>query len=390
MATTYYLKGEIDSFNAKDFEEELLDFHEKNGDLILDASELEYMSSSGIRALVKLSRLQDGVQIDNVNDAMFSIFYSSGLTEIFTINREMLTLTNDNWEVAGRGASGTVYKINNDTGIKVYKEGTKIEYVNQERELARQAFISGVPTIIPNRAAKVGDQYAMLFELVNSSSLGEMLTNNPDRFDELMDDYVAMMKNLHSIEDKKEYFPYLQDLWLKSEHMIREGLKSEDAELVVDIYKNSKRSRNLLHGDIHPGNVLFSGGELVLVDMASMSTGPELFDIITVYRLSMYAKDVGLLQPAERSMNMTSDLFKKFWEAFARRYFDVTDQATIDEITRQMYGITALDFMFAINTIPPENARNFYKKVGDKVMNDIINPNKDEIRKIFEEGKLNI
>lgn len=390
MATVYKLKGEIDSFNSKEFEEDLLRFHEENGDVILDASELEYMSSSGIRVLVKLSRLQNEIRIDNVNDAMFSIFYSSGLTEIFKINREMVKMTNDNWEVAGVGASGTVYKVNNDTAIKVYKEGTKFEYVNQERELARQAFICGVPTIIPNRNAMVGDQYATIFELVNSVCLGEAFMDNPDKFDQLMDEYVRMIKDLHSIEDKKEYFPNLQDLWLQSEHMIREGLEAEDAELVVDIYKNSKRSRNLLHGDIHPGNVMISDGEMVLVDMASMSTGPELLDVITVFRLSMYAKEVGLLPAAEESMGFKKEMFEKFWESFVIRYYEIEDKDVIQEITRQMRLVTALDLMFSINTIPPENARNYYKLVGGGIMDTVIRPEKDLIRKIFEEGKLQL
>lgn len=389
MAKVYELKGEIDSFNAKEFEEDLLKDFEENGELLLDASQLEYMSSSGIRALVKLSRLQGEIRIDNVNDAMFSIFYSSGLTEIFEINREMVKMENNNWDVAGVGASGTVYKINNDTAIKVYKEGTKFEYVNQERELARQAFISGVPTIIPNRNAMVGDQYATIFELVNSTSLGEALTNEPDRFDELMDDYVRMIQDLHSIEDRKEFFPNLQDLWLQSEYIIREGL-GDDADLVIDIYKNSKRSRHLLHGDIHPGNVMISDGEMVLVDMASMSTGPELLDAITVYRLSMYAKEVGLLDAAEESMGIKKETFEKFWRAFATRYYDTKDESLIDEITRQMHLATALDLMFSINTIPPENARNYYRIVGGKVMDNIIKPNKDIIRKIFEDGRLQI
>ena len=31
MAETYYLKGEIDSFNAKEFEDDLLEFHKEHG-----------------------------------------------------------------------------------------------------------------------------------------------------------------------------------------------------------------------------------------------------------------------------------------------------------------------------------------------------------------------
>ena len=390
MATTYQLKGEIDSFNAKDFEEELLAFQKEHGELILDASELKYMSSSGIRALVKLSRTQENLRIDNVNDTMFTIFYSSGLTEVFEINREIPEMTNDGWEVAGVGASGTVYKINDDTAIKVYGEGIGFDYVNQERELARQAFISGVPTIIPDRNAKVDGKFATIFELVNSSSLGELLTREPDRFDELMDDYVSMMKELHAIEDKKEFFPNLQDLWLRYEHMVREGLRPEDAEFVVETYKNSKRSRHLLHGDIHPGNVMISDGEMVLVDMACMSTGPELLDVITVYRLSRYGEHIGLLEAAEESMGIKHEMFEPFWNAFVKRYFDTDDPDTMAKIDKQMFGITALDLMFSINTIPPENARNYYKIVGNKVMDEIINPNREMIRQIFTEGKLDL
>ena len=77
MATVYYLKGAIDSFNAKEFEEDLLGFYEQKGELLLDASELEYMSSSGIRALVKLSKMQNGVRIDNVNDAMWERIFET-------------------------------------------------------------------------------------------------------------------------------------------------------------------------------------------------------------------------------------------------------------------------------------------------------------------------
>ena len=391
MAAVFPLKGAIDSFNSKEFEEELLDFHSKNGEVVLDASELEYMSSSGIRALIKLSRLQNNnLRIDNVNDTVFTIFYSAGLTEFFEVNRQIPEMTNENWDVAGVGASGTVYKINNDTAIKVYSEGIGFDYVNQERELARQAFICGVPTVIPDRNVKVDGKYATIFELVNSSTLGEMMTNHPDRFDELMDDYVKMMKELHAIEDKKEYFPNLQELWLKYEHMIREGLRDEDATFVVDTYKNSKRSRSLLHGDIHPGNVMISDGEMVLVDMACMSTGPDLLDVITVYRLSRYAEHVGLLAAAEESMGIKHEMFEKFWNAFAGRYFETDDPETLKEIERQLFNVTALDLMFSINTIPPENARNYYKIVGNKIMDEIINPNRELIRKIYEEGKLDI
>ncbi len=390
MDTLYYLKGRMDANNSAQVEKDLIQFRQEHGDMVLDASELTYISSSGIRALMRLCKEQKELRIDNVRDEVFSVLYASGVTELFTVNRELLELTNDDWEVAGVGASGTVYRIDSDTAIKVYSEGIGFDYVNQERQLARRAIICGVPTVIPNRNAKVGNCYATLFELVRSKTLGEMLQGEPERFDELMDDYVAMIKDLHSLEDTKGYFPELQDLWLKDEHMIREGLRPDDAELVIDIYKNSKRCNNLLHGDIHPGNVMISDGEIILVDMASMSKGPDILDAITVFRLSMFGEKVGLLDAAEKTMGIKHEMFAKFWFAFASRYYETNDESVLKEISRQMNMITALDLMFSINTIPPENARNYYKIVGNRIMDTVINPNKDLIRKIYAEGKLDI
>ena len=390
MAEIFSLKGKIGADNAAKFAEELMAFANEHGKISLDASELEYISSSGIRGLMKLYYQQGELRIDNVSDGVFSIFYAAGLNELFEINTKLIELTNDGWEVVGAGASGTVYRIDRDTAVKVYNGDVDFEYVNQERELARRAISSGIPAVIPSRNAKVGSRYATILELVNSSTLGELLDSEPDRFDELMDEYVAMVKHLHSTEDKRNYFPYLQDLWLKYEYMVREGLRPDDADFVVDVYKNSKRGKNLLHGDIHPGNVMISDGEMVLVDMSTMSTGPELFDVITVFRLSMFGENVGLKEQGTKSMKIRYELFKPFWEAFAMRYFETKDQKLIDRITQQMMYITALDLAFSINTIPPEKAREFYKVFGTQLMDTYINPNRDLIRKIYEEGRLDL
>ncbi len=390
MAKIYELKGKINSINGAEFAKDLLAFAEKNGEVRLDARKLTYISSSGIRGLMKLYNKQRKLIIDNVSKEIFNVFYSAGLTELFNINTELDELVNDGWDILGVGASGTVYKIDEDTAIKVYGKGIDFDYVSRERELARKAIICGVPTILPFKNVKVDNSFATIIELINSKSLGELLQSEPDRFDELMDRYVEMIKNIHSIEDNRNYFVNLQDIWLKYDYMIKEGLSSDNADLVLDIYRNSKRSNNLLHGDIHPGNVMMSEGEMVLVDMATMSTGPDILDVISIYRLSMYGKDLGLLETAEKSMGFKSSMFEKFWDAFARRYYETDDKETLQKISEQLYNITAFDLMFSINTIPPEYVRNYFRKYGESIMRDVIIPNQDQIRKIFAEGKLDI
>ena len=49
----------------------------------------------------------------------------------------------------GKGAKGIIYKYDDDTIIKVYKNSDSLPEINRERDLARKAFILGVPTVIP-------------------------------------------------------------------------------------------------------------------------------------------------------------------------------------------------------------------------------------------------
>ena len=56
MNYTYRLTGRVDSLNANDLERDIFAEYEKNGELTIDASELSYISSAGLRVLLKLRR----------------------------------------------------------------------------------------------------------------------------------------------------------------------------------------------------------------------------------------------------------------------------------------------------------------------------------------------
>ena len=86
---TFHVKGRIDSDTARDFEEWI--FEEKIGNakkVILDFSEMEFISSAGLRVLLSLKRrLPDGVALEahNVNSAVKEVFELTGFDEVLTI-----------------------------------------------------------------------------------------------------------------------------------------------------------------------------------------------------------------------------------------------------------------------------------------------------------------
>ena len=62
----------------------------ENVELALDAENLEYISSAGLRVLLKLKkRLKKELTVRNVSDEVFDIFDVTGFSDIFNIERQM-------------------------------------------------------------------------------------------------------------------------------------------------------------------------------------------------------------------------------------------------------------------------------------------------------------
>ena len=86
---TINVKGRIDTITAPDFENEINEELEKFNSLIIDFSDLEYISSAGLRVLIatqkKLKPENIPMTIKNVNDTISEIFRMSGFDKILKI-----------------------------------------------------------------------------------------------------------------------------------------------------------------------------------------------------------------------------------------------------------------------------------------------------------------
>ena len=80
----FYWEGRIDTNNAADVEKEILEIYEKNKNLgiIIDAKELTYISSAGLRILMKLRKEAGSVKVIEVSNDIYEILETKGFTEI--------------------------------------------------------------------------------------------------------------------------------------------------------------------------------------------------------------------------------------------------------------------------------------------------------------------
>ena len=73
-------------------------------------------------------------------------------------------------EKIGEGAHGEVYRIDEETIAKVYRDSEPLEKIRKEKELSKWAFVKGIPTAISYDIVRVGDRYGVVYELLNAKS----------------------------------------------------------------------------------------------------------------------------------------------------------------------------------------------------------------------------
>ena len=122
----------------------------------------------GLRVLLKLRQMQKHLEITDVSPEVYDILEVTGFVELLDVKKKFREVSIENCELIGKGGIGSVYRISEDEIIKVYSSKTSVESIEQERQLARSAFIAGVPTAIPYDMVKVGDSYGLVFEMVKA------------------------------------------------------------------------------------------------------------------------------------------------------------------------------------------------------------------------------
>ena len=213
---TICLEGRSDSGNTAQTESEVMSAvaAAPGADIVLDAENLQYISSAGLRVLMKLRKhAGKALPLLNVSPDVYDILEVTGFTEMLDVKKRLREISVDGCHVLGAGGNGTVYRLDEDTIVKVYKPWMQLSDIQRERDFARTAFISGIPSVIAYDVVKVGDCLGVVFEMLKSDTLGHAMRDNPDRLEEYVDKYVELAKTLHSTHVPANSFARIQDVF---------------------------------------------------------------------------------------------------------------------------------------------------------------------------------
>lgn len=282
---TVYLTGYIDSSNAAAVEKEIFDAINKGefSSLTVDCEKLQYISSAGLRVLLKLMKRFPDMEAVEVSSEVYDIFDMTGFAEMMSVTRAYRRISVEGCEVIGSGANGIVYRIDPETIVKLFYDANALESINRERELSRKAFVLGVPTAIPYDVVRVGDGYGSVFELLNARPFAAVLKESPESFDELMDLYVGLIEKLGAAKLNSGEIPRVNDRILKGFRPAEGMLPAPVFEKLIRMLESVPDDGRLVHGDLHIKNIMLMDGEAILIDMDTLSTGHPVFELGLIF-----------------------------------------------------------------------------------------------------------
>ena len=327
---TLFFEGQIDSTNATEVERDIIESlkNRRVDHLILDLYNVSYISSAGLRIVLKMKQQYQNVTIVNASPEVYDVLQMTGFTKMMEIHRRLVEIDVSHAELIGEGFFSLVYRIDKDTIIKVFRQATSLESVERELNLAKQAFVLGIPTAISFDVVKVGDKLGVRFEMLDCASLRDIYRDDPSRYEEMTERYAKLLLTINTTESLDPTLLDAKKAWLAKAKTCAPYLDKAESDKLFALLESVPDRDTFVHGDCHYKNIMVQGDELLLIDMDTLGKGHPIFELASIYApyVAFEECDHGNTQrfmgiSAEFTQKMFHDLLKIYFGADRPDYF---------------------------------------------------------------------
>ena len=342
------LDGRLDTEAAVAFETELAVKSKENphGSMTVDASNLEYIASSGLRIILKMAKTEKNFKIENLAPSVYSVFEMTGFSKIINVSKALRKIDLDKCEKIGFGGNGAVYRVSEDEIVKVNYNPATYAGLDKELTKAKEAFLLGIPTAISFDLVDCGDgKRGVVYETIKSKSLGETMQSNPDQMEELTEKYVAQLVQLHSTRSDNPIFDSAKDNFRNQLENALQYFTPEEGELLKMVLDALPEGDRLVHCDAHPKNIMIQNGEMLWIDMEQMGVGHPIYDLISIAAVINGMRTDEMILAISGMDNATMARLK---DCFIRKYFKTEDPELIARYGKIIDALRLIRAIFAL------------------------------------------
>lgn len=346
----------IDTTNYVEVEKDLLKqiAATPHTSLTLDAEELEYIASSGLRVVLKIARMEKKMRIINTDLQVYNIFEMTGFSKIINVEKKPRKIDLSQCTLLGAGSTGAVYRVSPEEIVKVnYNPATEAEMI-EEKEKSQAAFVIGVPTAISFDTVDCGEgRKGVVYETIQNSTLGEMLEADPSQCESLVNAYIKALRTINSIHTDNPIFPSAIDFYIDCIEKAKPFYTEEEMAMLQRVVDAMPQGDCLVHGDAHPKNLMLQGDEMMWIDMAMVCVGRPIYDIISLACMLFLSND----DYAKKLTGMSLSNLQRFAETFIRLYFGVEDEAEVLRYKMMMAHLYMIRGVFSIGFTSPSTIK---------------------------------
>ncbi len=279
------LKGRISADNASQLEQLIACKTAESPleEIVFDAAELEYISSAGLRILLRTRKTKPHMRIENASPDVYTVLETTGFTEMMPVTKAYRSISVEGCELIDCNASGSIYHIDSDNVIKVYNGGEALSRIQLERDRAKLAAILGIPTSISCEVVKVGDSYGAIFGIVNTRSFSTILNSEPKKTDWCAVKAAKVLNKLHGTLVPEGELPDIRMKALSWGKTLQATLPGEAGRKLLALLQAIPYDSHMIHGDYHPRNLALQNDDVLLINMDSLAIGNPIFELALMY-----------------------------------------------------------------------------------------------------------
>jgi len=365
------VSGSIDSGNADEFAAQLQQarLEHPGGGLEVNAEELSYISSAGLRVLLKASKTEKSkVRLVGVNDTVYEILEQTGFNQIIEVRRAPKEISVEGFTEMAKGATGKTLRVDDEVIIKIYSGDGSLPLMEHEREMARQAFVAGIPTAMPLEMVHTDQGFGVFFGLGQAETLSHAIATAPsdDEVERLGRVWGKLLKEIHGAEANVEAVPSAKDLYISSMRMYSDKyLSPGEQEAIEGSLSAIPDVTTFLHGDPNPDNIMIHDGEPLIIDMAGTSHGHPIFDLSAIY-VDCVTSNMSNPDATKSIYGISKERMDLAFHAMMAEYFGTEDGSKLKVKESMMAGFMAarLSYIAAYGNVPDEVRRQIFKNVA--------------------------
>ena len=273
------------------------------------------------------------------------------------------TIHLDDYVRTGEGGTAVTYTHKTRNALaKLFNPGFEADRAEAEFLTARTVFELGLPTPEPLRLVTDGERYGAEYELIrNKRSFTRIISEEPQRLDEMSVAFARMARQLHATEaDTARLRPYKQALiaFYREKNLVTEAYR----ERALRFLEKAPEATTCLHCDLHIGNIITDEKRTLWIDVGEFSYGVPEWDLGLMWSIcnNMSAARV------ENLFHLQPEQLRVHWNVFLSAYLGTTDAQELGQYVRHLMPFYAVKvpYVFDMAFHAPFPAEGCEKLVG--------------------------